>query len=157
ASLEHDRLEQAVWRLQELQEQLEHQAFHDPLTGLANRVLFVERLGHALARRGSHVTVLFLDLDDFKVVNDRYGHAHGDELMRQVADRVRACLRPVDTPARMGGDEFAILLEDADGHTLMDVAERIVAAFRDPFLISGSEMRVKGSLGVATNSNGNET
>jgi diguanylate cyclase (GGDEF)-like protein len=157
ASLEHDRLEQAVWQLQELQEQLEHQAFHDPLTGLANRVLFVDRLGHALSRRDSHVTVLFLDLDDFKVVNDRYGHAHGDELLRQVADRVRACLRPVDTPARMGGDEFAILLEDADSHTLMEVAERIVGAFRDPFIVSGSEMRVKGSLGVANNSNGDET
>ena len=157
ASLEHDRLEQTVWRLQELQEQLEHQAFHDPLTGLANRVLFVDRVGHALARRGSRVTVLFLDLDDFKVVNDRYGHANGDELLRQVADRVRACLRPVDTPARMGGDEFAILLEDADGPTLMEVAERVIAAFDDPFIVSGADMRVKGSLGVATNSNGDET
>jgi diguanylate cyclase (GGDEF)-like protein len=157
ASLEHDRLEQAVWQLQELQTQLEHQAFHDPLTGLANRVLFVDRLAHALARRGSSVTVLFLDLDDFKVVNDRHGHAHGDELLRQVADRVRACLRAEDTPARMGGDEFAILLEDADGHTLMQVAERIVAAFLDPFLVSGTEVRVKGSLGVASNSTGAET
>jgi diguanylate cyclase (GGDEF)-like protein len=157
ASLEHDRLEQTVWRLQELQEQLEHQAFHDPLTGLANRVLFVDRVAHALSRRGGKVTVLFLDLDDFKVVNDRYGHANGDELLRQVAHRVRACLRPVDTPARMGGDEFAILLEDADGHTLMDVAERIVAAFRDPFLLSGTEVRVKGSLGVASNVTGAET
>jgi len=157
ASLEHDRLEQAVWKLRELQEQLEHQAFHDPLTGLANRVLFVDRLEHALARRGSRVAVLFLDLDDFKVVNDRYGHAHGDELLRQVAARVRACLRPADTPARMGGDEFAILLEDADGPQLMDVAERIVAAFSEPFTVSGSEVRVKGSLGVATNSSGHET
>ncbi len=157
ASLEHDRLEQAVWQLRELQEQLEHQAFHDPLTGLANRVLFVDRLAHALARRGSRVAVLFLDLDDFKVVNDRYGHAHGDELLRQVAERVRGCLRPADTPARMGGDEFAILLEDADGPLLMDVSERIVAAFTDPFTVSGSEVRVKGSLGVATNSAGDES
>ncbi len=157
ASLEHDRLEQTVWKLRELQEQLEHQAFHDPLTGLANRVLFVDRLAHALARRGSRVAVLFLDLDDFKVVNDRYGHAHGDELLRQVAARVRGCLRPADTPARMGGDEFAILLEDADGTVLMDVAERIVAAFSETFLVSGSEVRVKGSLGVATNSSGDET
>jgi diguanylate cyclase (GGDEF)-like protein len=156
ASLEHDRLEQAVWQLRELQEQLQHQAFHDPLTGLANRVLFVDRLGHALARRGSQVAVLFLDLDDFKVVNDRYGHAHGDELLRQVAARVRGCLRPEDTPARMGGDEFAILLEDADSSVLMDVAERIVAAFTDPFMVSGTEVRVKGSLGVATNSSGEE-
>src|SRR5581483_5343247 len=101
-SLEHDRLEQSIWKLQELQEQLEHQAFHDPLTGLANRVLFVDRLGHALSRRASQVAVLFLDLDDFKVVNDRLGHGHGDELLRQVAGRVRQCLRPSDTPARMG-------------------------------------------------------
>jgi diguanylate cyclase (GGDEF)-like protein len=157
ASFEHDRLEQAVWQLQELQEQLEHQAFHDPLTGLANRVLFADRVAHALARRDSQATVLFLDLDDFKVVNDRHGHAHGDELLRQVADRVRACLRPVDTPARMGGDEFAILLEDADAHTLMEVAERVVAAFGEPFMVSGTEVRVKGSLGVASNSSGAET
>jgi diguanylate cyclase (GGDEF)-like protein len=157
ASLEHDRLEQAVWQLRELQEQLEHQAFHDPLTGLANRVLFVDRLTHALAHRESRVAVLFLDLDDFKVVNDRYGHAHGDDLLRQVATRVRACLRPSDTPARMGGDEFAILLEDADGQTLMDVADRVVSAFRDPFLVSASEVRVKGSLGVATNFSGSES
>jgi len=157
ASLEHDRLEQAVWELRELQEQLEHQAFHDPLTGLANRVLFVDRLGHALARRGSQVAVLFLDLDDFKVVNDRYGHAHGDELLRQVAARVRGCLRPADTPARMGGDEFAILIEDADASMLMDVSERIVAAFREPFTLSGTDVRVKGSLGVATNSAGDES
>jgi diguanylate cyclase (GGDEF)-like protein len=157
ASLEHDRLEQAVWKLRELQEQLEHQAFHDPLTGLANRVLFVDRLTHALARRGSHVAVLFLDLDDFKVVNDRYGHGHGDELLRQVAARLRGCLRSADTPARMGGDEFAILIEDADKSLLMDVAERIVAAFTEGFTVCGSEVRVKGSLGVATNSNGAET
>ena len=153
-SLEHDRLEQALWTLRELQEQLEHQAFHDPLTGLANRVLFIDRLEHALARRDSQVAVLFLDLDDFKMVNDRLGHAHGDELLRQLADRVRGCLRPADTPARMGGDEFAILLEDADHQALIDVAERIVQCFREPFLVSGSELRVKGSLGVATNSGG---
>ncbi|HKN92818.1 MAG TPA: EAL domain-containing protein [Thermoleophilaceae bacterium] len=157
ASLEHDRLEQTVWRLRELQEQLEHQAFHDPLTGLANRVVFVDRVAHALARRGGSVAVLFLDLDDFKLVNDRYGHAHGDELLRQVARRVRGCLRPADTPARMGGDEFAILLEDADGPVLMDVAERIVAAFCEPFTLSSREVRVKASLGVATNSSGSET
>src|SRR3954447_7161837 len=154
ASLEHDRLEQAVWQLRELQEQLEHQAFHDPLTGLANRVLFVDRLEHALSFRDSRVAVLFLDLDDFKVVNDRYGHAHGDELLCQVAQRVRFCLRPADTPARMGGDEFAILLEDADDRSLIEVAERIVESFREPFLVSDTEVRVKGSLGVATNSGG---
>jgi diguanylate cyclase (GGDEF)-like protein len=156
-SLEHDRLEQSIWKLQELQEQLEHQAFHDPLTGLANRVLFVDRLGHALARRGSQVAVLFLDLDDFKMVNDRLGHGHGDELLRQVAGRVRDCLRPADTPARMGGDEFAILLEDADERALLEVAERIIAALDQPFDISGTEVRVKGSLGVATNAMGAES
>jgi diguanylate cyclase (GGDEF)-like protein len=153
-SLEHDRLEQALWKLRELQEQLEHQAFHDPLTGLANRVLFIDRLEHALARRGAQVAVLFLDLDDFKVVNDRLGHAHGDDLLRQVSDRMRDCLRPADTPARMGGDEFAILLEDVDDDSLMEVAERIVQCFREPFIVSGTEVRVKGSLGVATNSGG---
>jgi diguanylate cyclase (GGDEF)-like protein len=151
-SLEHDRLEQTLWQLRELQERLEHQAFHDPLTGLANRLLFSDRVEHALARRQGRVAVLFLDVDDFKMVNDRVGHAGGDDLLRQVADRVRACLRPADTPARMGGDEFAILLEEVDENALLEVAERVIDSFREPFEVAGAETRVTGSLGLATNS-----
>jgi diguanylate cyclase (GGDEF)-like protein len=99
----------------ELEEQLTHQAFHDPLTDLANRSLFRDRVEHALALRRSldePISVLFIDVDDFKTVNDSLGHSAGDELLLQVADRIRSCLREGDTAARLGGDEFAILLED---------------------------------------------
>jgi GGDEF domain-containing protein len=97
-----------------LEEQLQHDAFHDPLTGLANRALFGDRVTHALARRrptSERAAVLFIDLDDFKLVNDSLGHAAGDVLLTAVAERIRACLRPQDTAARLGGDEFAVLFE----------------------------------------------
>src|SRR5215203_3424437 len=98
-----------------LEEQLRHQAFHDLLTGLPNRALFIDRLEHALTRanrRGSTVAVLFTDLDNFKVINDSLGHDVGDQLLVAVAERLKACLRPEDTAARLGGDEFTILVED---------------------------------------------
>ena len=97
------------------QDELQHQAFHDALTGLANRVLFKERVEHSLAaRRNARVAVLFMDVDDFKLVNDSYGHVLGDSLLVQVADRLGGILRAGDTAARLGGDEFAILLEGVD-------------------------------------------
>src|SRR5215471_6337753 len=111
--LENGRLEQSLAQLTELKEELRHQAFHDALTGLPNRVLFTERVAGALARHpgsGSQA-VLFLDLDRFKIVNDSWGHAAGDALLIQAAERIRRTVRPGDTPARLGGDEFAILLE----------------------------------------------
>ena len=101
-----------------LVEELRHQAFHDNLTGLANRGLFGDRVEHALARSartGASIAVLFLDLDDFKTVNDRFGHAGGDDLLRVVSGRIVEVLRPGDTAARLGGDEFAVLIEDLAG------------------------------------------
>jgi diguanylate cyclase (GGDEF)-like protein/PAS domain S-box-containing protein len=134
-----------------LEEQLIHQAFHDPLTGLANRALFRDRVSHALAlaqRRGSPVTVLFLDLDDFKTVNDSLGHAEGDRLLIAAAERFLACARSADTVARLGGDEFAILIEGADGRE--GLPERLSAAMSHPFSLSGNQVRVTASIGVAS-------
>jgi diguanylate cyclase (GGDEF)-like protein/PAS domain S-box-containing protein len=134
-----------------LEEQLTHQAFHDPLTGLANRALFRDRVSHALAlaqRRGSPVTVLFLDLDDFKTVNDSLGHAEGDRLLIAAAERFLACARSADTVARLGGDEFAILIEGADGPE--GLPERLAAAMSHPFSLSGNQVRVTASIGVAS-------
>jgi diguanylate cyclase (GGDEF)-like protein/excisionase family DNA binding protein len=128
-------------------------ALTDPLTGLPNRRLFAERIDHALARRdrsGTHVAVLFLDLDSFKMVNDGLGHAAGDGVLRSVAERLRECTRQADTVARLGGDEFGILLEDLKGDTeAMDAAERIVAALSDTLSIDGRSVRARASIGVA--------
>jgi diguanylate cyclase (GGDEF)-like protein/PAS domain S-box-containing protein len=134
-----------------LEEQLTHQAFHDPLTGLANRALFRDRVSHALAlaqRRGTPVTVLFLDLDDFKTVNDSLGHAEGDRLLISAAERFLACARSADTVARLGGDEFAILIEGTDGRD--GLPERLSAAMSHPFSLSGNQIRVTVSIGVAS-------
>ena len=134
-----------------LEEQLTHQAFHDPLTGLANRALFRDRVSHALAlaqRRGSPVTVLFLDLDDFKKVNDSLGHGEGDRLLIAVAERFLACARSADTVARLGGDEFAILIEGADGRE--GLPDRLAAAMSHPFSLSGNQVRATASIGVAS-------
>jgi diguanylate cyclase (GGDEF)-like protein/PAS domain S-box-containing protein len=134
-----------------LVEQLTHQAFHDPLTGLANRALFRDRVSHALAvarRRGHPITVLFLDLDDFKTVNDSLGHAEGDRLLIGAAERFLACARTADTVARLGGDEFAILIEGADSGE--GLPERLGAAMSHPFSLSGNQVRVTASIGVAT-------
>jgi GAF domain-containing protein len=109
-SLEFDRLEQAIRRMRDLQGALERQAYRDPLTDLANRALFMRRVHESLARRSGTSTVLFLDLDDFKRINDHAGHAAGDAVLMAAADRIRGCVRPTDLAARLGGDEFAVLL-----------------------------------------------
>ncbi|MEX2247861.1 MAG: EAL domain-containing protein [Dehalococcoidia bacterium] len=138
----------------QLEEQLRHQALHDPLTKLANRTRFADRLDHALTRRArslGHVAVLFMDLDDFKGINDGLGHTAGDLLLAQVAERVTQCVRPEDTVARLGGDEFAILLEDI---TSIDdataVADRVLEAFQVAFDLEGKDVAIRASVGIAT-------
>ena len=137
----------------ELEERLAHQALHDGLTNLPNRTLLLDRLGHALARarrRGEKVAVLFLDLDNFKYVNDSLGHRAGDKLIVGVATRLQSCLRPGDTAARLGGDEFVVLLEDVrDARDAGLVARRIAEALRTPFVVDGHELFVSTSVGVA--------
>jgi diguanylate cyclase (GGDEF)-like protein len=154
ATLEQDRLGRTVTELQDIQRHLEHQAFHDPLTGLANRLLFTDRIRHALSRRGGNVALLYIDLDDFKSVNDTLGHEAGDELLQETARRLLASLRTADTPARLGGDEFAVLLVDISEAHARIVAERILENFRAPFALAGRDVPVHASLGVALSDSG---
>ena len=160
-TLENGRLERSIARLSELQEQLTHQAFHDSLTDLANRSLFGERIDQALARSaaaGRLVAVIFIDLDDFKAVNDTLGHAAGDALLIGVAERLRGCLRRPDTAARLGGDEFAVLLEDLNEPSEADiVARRIFDALKSPFDVIGQTVCARASLGVAVADAGGDT
>ncbi|HEX4953855.1 MAG TPA: EAL domain-containing protein [Thermoanaerobaculia bacterium] len=133
-------------------QQIEHLAYHDPLTGLPNRSLFLDRLRSVLAsapRHGREVAVAFLDLDLFKRINDSLGHAVGDEMMRGVAHRLRGALRAGDTVARMGGDEFTLLLEVHERADAERVLSRVLDALRHPFSIQGRELIVTASAGVA--------
>ena len=142
AALQFDRLEQAVTELRDLQDQLQHQAHHDPLTGLANRTLFSQRVREAL-ETGSvdQVAVMFIDLDDFKGVNDTLGHAIGDQLLRGVASRLVRSVRREDVVARLGGDEFAVLVQRESGveASAMELAERTLQAFLAPVGIAGDK------------------
>ena len=151
-ALENGHLERSLAELSRLKEQLRFQAYHDPLTGLANRSLFVERLAERLATgwQARMPSVLFLDLDDFKMVNDTLGHAAGDRLLIDVTERLRGILRTDDLAARLGGDEFAVLLDDTpDLAKSVQVAERIIESLRGGFLIGSSEVQVGGSIGIA--------
>ena len=143
-----------------LEEQLHHQAFHDPLTGLPNRALFMDRLERALTRanrRGSRVAVLFMDLDNFKVINDSLGHKAGDQLLIAIAERLKVFLRPEDTAARLGGDEFTILVEDVTSvDDVVQIAERIAEILRPPFALEEQEVFSTTSIGVALNSSTQE-
>jgi diguanylate cyclase (GGDEF)-like protein/PAS domain S-box-containing protein len=142
-----------VTERKELERQLTHQAFHDPLTGLANRSLFRDRVHHALAlryRTHAPLAVLFLDLDGFKAINDSLGHGIGDELLKSVAGRLRSVVRPGDTVSRLGGDEFAVLLEDLEGlHAAQQIASRFLEELHTAFAISGHEVFVGASVGIA--------
>ena len=152
-ALENGQLEQSLAELSRLKEQLRYQAYHDPLTGLANRSLFVDQVEDRIARGlpGMHPVVLFIDLDDFKVVNDTLGHVAGDRLLVAVADRVRSCVRAGDVAARLGGDEFAILLQDgADLSHSVAVCRRILEALQAPLQVDGQELAISASIGMAT-------
>jgi diguanylate cyclase (GGDEF)-like protein len=135
------------------EERTQHEALHDALTGLPNRSLFLDRLQHALsgvARRETVIAVLFLDLDQFKLVNDSLGHAAGDELLAAVAPRLEQALRPGDTVARFGGDEFAVLAEDVgDERGATRIAERIAEALTRPFILREREHFVSASIGIS--------
>jgi diguanylate cyclase (GGDEF)-like protein/PAS domain S-box-containing protein len=134
------------------EEQLSHQAFHDALTGLANRKLFRDRVEHALERQRRDdrpIGVLFVDVDDFKTINDSLGHVAGDRLLQEIAERLKAALRTADTASRLGGDEFAILLEDAGYTRAAEVAERVMSALEAPFRLEGHEVFVRVSIGIA--------
>jgi len=136
-----------------LEEQLTHQALHDPLTKIANRVLFRDRVEHALSKQrrdNTTLAVLFLDLDNFKAVNDSIGHGAGDKLLIAVAQRLQDCLRNSDTAARLGGDEFAVLVEAVhSSDEAVMIAERIKTVFREPFVIDGKEVFMGTSIGIA--------
>jgi diguanylate cyclase (GGDEF)-like protein len=159
-SLENGRLEDSLTELTALKEELRHQAFHDSLTKLPNRTLFIERVAYALARRDRSrraMAVLFLDLDDFKTINDSLGHNAGDQVLVTVAERLHDCLRPTDTVARLGGDEFGILLEDmADPSHALVAAQRVLDALAAPADLDGREVSIRGSLGITLDGHGDE-
>jgi diguanylate cyclase (GGDEF)-like protein len=140
---EHQRLEASIY----------YQAFHDLPTGLPNRILFQDRLSSALAnvrRTQSLLGVMFLDLDRFKIVNDTWGHAVGDRLLQEVADRMRNCLREGDTLSRWGGDEFTLLMPQIDRSNEAElVAQRILAALEPRFEIEGHDLQCSTSIGIA--------
>ena len=147
-----------VTREKELEERLEHQAFHDPLTGLANRKLFHDRVDHALGREQGQVAVLFIDLDNFKTVNDSFGHACGDEVIVAVARRLQACARAADTPSRLGGDEFALLVEDLTTAQVTALADRVLEALGDtPVEFGGRTTKIGASMGIAVAGPGETT
>jgi diguanylate cyclase (GGDEF)-like protein/PAS domain S-box-containing protein len=142
------------------EERLKHQAFHDPLTELPNRALFMNRLGHALIRAERSekaAAVLFLDLDNFKRINDSLGHEAGDGLLVSVAKRLRGCVRAEDTAARFGGDEFTVLLENIPNSShAVRVADHITRALSDPFVVESREVIVTTSIGISLGTSGRE-
>jgi diguanylate cyclase (GGDEF)-like protein/PAS domain S-box-containing protein len=134
------------------EERMRHDAVHDPLTGLANRTLLHDRLAHALARveRGAAPTgLLFIDLDNFKDVNDAHGHAAGDAVLAEVGRRLRATVRPADTVARLGGDEFVVVCEEVDRDTALALGRRLQEAIEVPMRVHGGEHRLSASIGIA--------
>ena len=132
-----------------LEAELLHRAQHDPLTGLANRALLAQRIDDALIRQVRPSCLLFVDLDGFKCVNDQYGHAVGDQLLQQLAQRLTALLRPQDVCARLGGDEFVVLCVDTQPHQAEAIAERLRTAVAQPFAIEGLAITITAAIGVS--------
>jgi diguanylate cyclase (GGDEF)-like protein/PAS domain S-box-containing protein len=134
------------------EDRMRHDALHDPLTGLANRTLLHDRLDHALAqseREAGQTGVLFVDLDNFKQINDEYGHRVGDELLAALGGRLQGVVRPADTVARIGGDEFVVVYEHADEPGALALADRLEAAISVPVDVTGVEHRLSASIGIA--------
>lgn len=141
-----------IERLRGMIAQLMHAAAHDPLTGLPMRNLLLERLEHALARGasdGSRIAVLFVDLDNFKLVNDSLGHGSGDEVLSEMARRVVGCIAPEDMASRFGGDEIVVLHPRASEHSGADLGRRLLAALAEPIVVAGREVVVSASVGIA--------
>jgi diguanylate cyclase (GGDEF)-like protein len=157
-ALENGRLGDSLSQLTRLKEELRHQAFHDQLTGLPNRTLFTERVAYALERQDrakQSLAVLFLDLDDFKTINDSLGHPAGDQVLVTVAERLRRCIRPSDTVARLGGDEFGVLLDDMSGPSdALLAADRIIQALNAPAYLDGQEVSIRASVGITLDAHG---
>jgi len=153
-----DRVEHVVIHVEDIGERkqreadLSHRALHDPLTGLANRALLLDRIREAMSGRGRHARpshLFYLDLNGFKEVNDRFGHAAGDLVLTQLAHRIVALLRAGDTAARLGGDEFAVLCEDTEPRHAAAIAERLRAAAAGPFLIDGTQVCLSAAVGCS--------
>ncbi len=144
---------QAENELRKARDHLQHLAYHDVLTGLPNRLLFNDRLGQALlmaGRRLSKLGILYIDIDHFKHINDSLGHSAGDAFLREIAHRIRACVRDVDTVARIGGDEFSVVLERIGNlQNVREVADKIIASLATPIAVDGHELGVTVSLGMA--------
>ena len=150
---EHESLKQVLAERQALQEALLHQAFYDKLTGLPNRALLFDRLQHAFleaVRYQQSISMLFLDLDGFKSVNDRFGHCVGDQLLVEVAKRMLLVVRPEDTVARLGGDEFTILIKNPGSVDLaVDLAKHLLNIISEPYHLGGEAFKISASIGVA--------
>ena len=153
AAAGHDRLEAELAAVREANEEFRSLAYHDDLTGLPNRSLFHDRLGLAIThscRHETHLALLFLDLDDFKDVNDSFGHASGDRVLVELASRIRSSVRAEDTVARLGGDEFIVLLAEVTGAgDAVQVAAKILDAVRAPLRLDGHQVSIEASGGVS--------
>ncbi|HEY7924282.1 MAG: diguanylate cyclase domain-containing protein [Burkholderiales bacterium] len=153
AVTERDTFQTELVAARKTREEWRNLAYHDDLTGLPNRSLLLDRLGLAIAhsrRLASHLALVFLDLDDFKSVNDSFGHGTGDRLLVELATRVRASVRAGDTVARFGGDELVVLLDSVTGsEDAAHVAAKVLAAVQAPFRLDGHEIRVAASIGVS--------